>query len=881
MNGCKLIFAVIGVWLCVLTVPGSGVSADTGDILPESHPGHSVWENVPRSGIPLGKDPGEFISLAEPLTVDTFGDRDLPGRVDNSEQPHFRGIFSQINGSCSQASAVSYIFTYEIDWVRDIPADIDANRYPSHFTYNFLNNGENWASDPFDGWQIVRECGVPSIEVYGGLAAGGFTRWMTGYDNYYHAMQNRLQSTAFVNTTTESGLETLKQWFDNHGSGEAAGGLALFGANTIDLESDVLPDGTPEAGKYVIRRWGPQGQFLADHLMTFVGYDDSICYDYNGDDRYTNDEDTNGDGRVDLTDWEVGALIIANSWGTGWANNGFIYMPYRLLAMPVGDHGISIYNQVYMAMALPEYLPMITMKITLTHSCRDKLKVTAGVASDPNATSPEFRLQLPIFNYQGGPNYMTGGTEEVDKTIQFGLDVSRLLAQVDSGETAVFFLEITENDSEGADTGSLDAFSLMDCTSGSPVEIPGTGFPVTLNDNDITRAAITAAVQFDSPVITTTSIPGARQYEAYSHELTAAGGTPPYTWHIDAGYTETEGDRTFPAITGEPLTLTPNNDDGFVNVDLEFEFPFFAETHSAITITTDGSIVFGGEFAMIRNNSHLRDHAAITPMGADLQQFPENGGGIFIESGSERAIIRWISGRYNEPDRNLDFAVVLHDSGRVEFCYGENLDAEFNFTAGISDGAGNITFASIIGTPEIHDGYNIVWVVPDYALNPVPGMILMEDGWFQGIPERGEEVWMIPVRITDINGLGDACEIPFMSSNGEPFYRLNLRDRHLSCGDEFALKRSCGNPLTTALPIDEFVILDVYGSYWFWPAWSAEINFQPGTMNPDSCLIDPVLSFQWPDVEGTFTGLRFWGAILDMGTMNLIDYHMLEWSFGN
>jgi hypothetical protein len=65
-----------------------------------------------------------------------------------------------------------------------------------------------------------------------------------------------------------------------------------------------LPAGTPEAGKKVIISYSN-----SSHAMTIVGYNDSIRWDYNNDGQYTNHLDINGDGVVDLRDWEIGGLI--------------------------------------------------------------------------------------------------------------------------------------------------------------------------------------------------------------------------------------------------------------------------------------------------------------------------------------------------------------------------------------------------------------------------------------------------------------------------------------------------------------------------------------------------------------------------------------------
>lgn len=843
-----------------------------------SNPSDPIWDLAPRGGLTADAFAQHLENATRFLPKMTTRVRN--NRIDNSTQPFFRGIFSQVNGSCSQASAVGYIFTYEIDYARNIPADTNANRYPTHFTYNFLNTGRDYASDPFDGWQIVTTCGVPSQEVYGGLAAGGFKRWMTGYGNYYQAMHNRIRSTSYIDVKTADQIERMKQWFDNHGIGASVGGIALFGANTIDLIADQLPEGTPDAGQYVIRQWGPPGQYLVDHLMTFVGYDDTICLDYNGDGRYTNDEDTNGDGQIDLTDWETGAMIIANSWGSGWANAGFIYMPYRLLAIPVSQNGMGLYNNIYTCEPLADYSPLLTMNITLTHSCRNKIAVIPAVALDPDATEPDFRLQLPIFNFQGGPNYMQGGTDEEDKTIEFGIDVSQLLAYLPTNSSAAFFIEIIEDDTDNSAEGRIDHFSLIDYSSGTPVEIAGSGMPVTIQNNAVTRSRINASITIDKPEITSLHLPGAHANEAYSQSLDVADGTPPYSWMINSGYREDIGSKQYPNISSEPLSPLPNHDDGFVQIDLGFSFPFFSGFYDRIGITTDGSILFEDSFVVIRNTNTLRNHIAITPFGCDLQQFPEQGGGIFLESTADSITVRWITGRYDHPETMLDFCTTLHRSGRIEFCYGMDMATSFSFVSGISDGSGQLSLSSLMGAPEISADTNLVWNADAYLFNPAEGMMLSADGVFTGTPTQAERAWSIPIRVTDVHGLTSERSITFMSSNGAPFVDLDMPDIHLMPGDTFTLNHTFANPLVSTISAHEYIILDVYQNYWFWPSWSQSIEYQPRTIGGDFCDIQTILTFAWPDITDSASGLRFWSAMMDEPTQTLLDYDVIEWAYG-
>jgi hypothetical protein len=71
------------------------------------------------------------------------------------------------------------------------------------------------------------------MQTYGGTHAyGGPKRWMTGYDNYYIAMQNRLFKAYAINCSTEEGILTLKHWLKDHLDGSPDGGFGIFILNT-------------------------------------------------------------------------------------------------------------------------------------------------------------------------------------------------------------------------------------------------------------------------------------------------------------------------------------------------------------------------------------------------------------------------------------------------------------------------------------------------------------------------------------------------------------------------------------------------------------------------------------------------------------------------
>ena len=75
--------------------------------------------------------------------------------------------------------------------------------------------------------------------------------------------------------------------------------------------------------------------------------------------------------------------------------------------------------------------------------------------------------------------------------------------------------------------------------SGTPKVSSNITLSFTLTDSNLNTASasltLTINASASSPIITTTSVPGAAVGEAYSQTLSATGGTPPYSWSLVAG----------------------------------------------------------------------------------------------------------------------------------------------------------------------------------------------------------------------------------------------------------------------------------------------------------------------------------------------------------
>ncbi len=665
--------------------------------------------------------------------------RMLPPSLNNSKNPWYRPTFGQVGLECGQASSIGYVFTYELDYLRNAPANIPTNQYATHFSYNFVNGGTDAGVSYYDTYEILKYAGNPTVDAYGGMAAGGPSRWMSGYDLYYEAMQNRLTDLYSIKLNTIEGIQTLKNWLYDHGDGSSHGGLACFYAQYVS-PTTVLPEGTPQAGMSVIPSWGSS----ANHSMTIVGYNDSICWDYNNDGLYTNDIDLNLDGQIDVRDWEVGGLIICNTYGGyyNWGNEGFAFITYKSVADAYQQGGIWN-NTANVIKVKDNYLPQLTAKISLTYSCRNNLRVMMGVSSNPMATQPDYILHYPIFDFQGGCNPMQSTVGPA--TIEFGLDLNYLLGYLTSGQEARYFLMIQEDDPLGSQAGSLGSFALIDYTNGASVINSNISELPLVNDN-ITYATVNASVNFTPVEITTDSLPPAQLYSNYSYQLQASSGVPPYRWSIADSYERIDSTSQMVEIDGIKLQPTSNSS-GKAKVTLPFEFPFYGNKYQTIYATSDGTLMFEDDNIPWPFYSEARTYFIENKMIAACLSHPfvigSSTEGIWYEEAEDYVIFRWKLSVYQITGTIFNATVKLFSDGKVEINYGEFIVPYYTERcAGVSAGDG--------------ENYELFSYDPDFVpvnnqwttLIPVTshsGISLSEDGILAGT--FNEVLDSIPVTI--------------------------------------------------------------------------------------------------------------------------------------
>ena len=131
-------------------------------------------------------------------------------------------------------------------------------------------------------------------------------------------------------------------------------------------------------------------------------------------------------------------------------------------------------------------------------------------------------------------------------------------------------------------------------------------------------------------------------------------------------YAEQNITTTFPDITSNKI-ITDDNDDGYGTQQIDFNFPFGGKNYSTLYVRTDGSICFEPGFNYLRTESAIKNSKVISVFASDLMIYPNDGDGIFYQGDTNSATFRWKTPIYDHQEQNVDVAVKLYPSGKIEF----------------------------------------------------------------------------------------------------------------------------------------------------------------------------------------------------------------------
>ena len=412
-----------------------------------------------------------------------------PDHLNNALNPSFPPIINQSGGSCGAASSIYYQFTNQINTARFTAADADERRYATHFPWMLNTNGPDGTG--YD--RLGRDVGIASCAVYGGTTYSRIygrsgqddqdddCGWMQGYDSWFSTMHNRIDCGCSFpyNCGTEEGRELVKNYLWNRCGDEsyASGGICGIGVAAGPFEGNIPKTDANDAIGVTGMKYVTDWNETYNHAMTIVGYDDRVEFDLDGNGIVGEARNADGDN-------EVGAWIICNSWGDGYANKGFIYCPYERSNSVKGWPKENSFTPGYYDV-LRDYRPMRTIKVRMQYSRRSEMALHVGVAQNLEATQPEKSIALTHFEYCGDGNRgQTQPAPEIPmlgrwadgelhtEPMEFGYDLTSLTSSFDLSRPLKYFFWV-ETRPWGQGEGKIHDVSIIDYTlDRDGVEVP-------------------------------------------------------------------------------------------------------------------------------------------------------------------------------------------------------------------------------------------------------------------------------------------------------------------------------------------------------------------------------------------------------------------------
>ncbi|MFR0879868.1 MAG: dockerin type I domain-containing protein [Oscillospiraceae bacterium] len=241
----------------------------------------------------------------------------LPSSVDLSASEYFPEIGDQGGiGSCLSWASTYYQFTYEAHKLNNI-VTTNSNAYSPAWTYNFTTNGNTSSGSYYtDVYSLLANQGATTIDNMPYNKNNYNTSWPTDTNVMMEALKTRVSSTGKIE------LPASGTCYTSNKDSDLSAAKALLSSGKIlmvrvrsssGLNNWSFKNAYGSTDKVAYRATKSNG----GHALTVVGYNDNICCD------------VNGNGKIEAS--EKGAFKIANSWGTGWGNSGYIWVLYDAL----------------------------------------------------------------------------------------------------------------------------------------------------------------------------------------------------------------------------------------------------------------------------------------------------------------------------------------------------------------------------------------------------------------------------------------------------------------------------------------------------------------------------------------------------------------------
>lgn len=113
--------------------------------------------------------------------------------------------------------------------------------------------------------------------------------------------------------------------------------------------------------------------------------------------------------------------------------------------------------------------------------------------------------------------------------------------------------------------------------------------------------------------------------------------------------------------------------------------------------------------------------------------------------------------------------------------------------------------------------------------------------------------------------------------------RLVMPASYFSAGDRCSLTALLYNSTLALEDVPLFIILDVYGQYWYWNEWEQDLTYVVTDVPSGITTVPIIAEFIWPETgDAQVLGLNFWGAMLNEAMTAVLggEAGLGRWTFG-
>ncbi|MBN1551911.1 hypothetical protein JW979_10595 [bacterium] len=109
---------------------------------------------------------------------------------------------------------------------------------------------------------------------------------------------------------------------------------------------------------------------------------------------------------------------------------------------------------------------------------------------------------------------------------------------------------------------------------------------------------------------------------------------------------------------------------------------------------------------------------------------------------------------------------------------------------------------------------------------------------------------------------------------------LILNDTMFEAGDQFLLQIDITNDSDSSISLDQYLILQVYSMFFFYPSWHENLDLVTRTFEPGYSELETIFNFDWPANVGTANDLHFYLAYCKPGTYELFgDFDIVTFGY--